>query len=104
MGTGFVGGAIGNTVVGYFVKKYKKTWFVGACVGPLFPLFPLLYSPPLHVFLWHFSVEFFLPLWKHLCHFSSPPASTHGQEADEAGRACAACGKYEKHGLTKIAP
>lgn len=100
MGTGFVGGAIGNTVVGYFVKKYKKTWFV----GPLFPLFPLLYSPPLHVFLWHFSVEFFLPLWKHLCLFSSPPASTHGQEADEAGRACAACGKYEKHGLTKIAP
>jgi uncharacterized membrane protein YfcA len=30
---GFVGGAIGNTVVGYFVKKYKKTWFVVAILS-----------------------------------------------------------------------
>ena len=34
MGTGFVGGAIGNTGVGYLVKKYKKTWFVGAFSVP----------------------------------------------------------------------
>lgn len=27
---GLIGGAIGNTGVNYFVKKYKKTWFVVA--------------------------------------------------------------------------
>ncbi len=27
---GLLGGAIGNTVVGYIIKRYKKTWFVVA--------------------------------------------------------------------------
>lgn len=45
MGTGFVGGAIGNTVVGYFVKKYKKTWFVGASFVPSVPSTVLTPSP-----------------------------------------------------------
>ncbi|EKX43372.1 hypothetical protein GUITHDRAFT_95350 [Guillardia theta CCMP2712] len=32
-GIGLLGGAIGNTVVSFFVKKYKKTWFVVAILS-----------------------------------------------------------------------
>jgi len=35
---GFIGGAIGNTGVGYFVKKYKKTWFVVALLSAVLAL------------------------------------------------------------------
>ena len=35
---GFVGGAIGNTAVGYLVKKYKKTWFVVALLSAVLAL------------------------------------------------------------------
>jgi uncharacterized membrane protein YfcA len=35
---GFVGGAIGNTAVGWLVKKYKKTWFVVALLSAVLAL------------------------------------------------------------------
>ena len=70
MGTGFVGGAIGNTVVGYFVKKYKKTWFVGAVLCSLcslyctHPLSMCFYG----IFLWNSS-----SLSGSICAFSPLP-------------------------------
>ena len=39
---GFLGGAIGNTGVGYFVKKYKKTWFVVALLSAVLALSTVL--------------------------------------------------------------
>jgi len=35
---GFVGGAIGNTGVGFLVKKYKKTWFIVALLSGVLAL------------------------------------------------------------------
>lgn len=37
-----LGGAIGNTVVGYLIKKYKKTWFVVALLSAILALSTVL--------------------------------------------------------------